>query len=332
MASGAKNDFWRGRRVYVTGATGLLGSALCEALAERGADLVALVRDDVRRSRFWDLLERYPAAVVRGDVSDLPLQERAINEYEIETVFHLAAQTIVGTANRSPAATFETNIGGTWAVLEAARRLDFKGPIVVASSDKAYGAQPNLPYTEASPLEGRHPYDVSKSCADLIATAYFKSYGLPVAIVRCANLFGPGDLNFNRILPGTIQSVLRGEPPVVRSDGSYLRDYLYVREAAEAYLMLAEAMDNPKIRGEAFNFSAGKPLRVLELVEMILKAMKSPLRPVVENRATNEIPEQYLDSAKARAMLGWKPRFSFEDALRETIDWYAAEFARGARG
>lgn len=322
-------SFWSNRPVYITGATGLLGSWLAEELCARGAEVVALVRDDLKKSRLWDFAGERRVTIVRGEVQDLDLQERIINEYEIDTVFHLAAQTIVGTANRSPVSTFESNIGGTWAVLEAARRVGKCGGVIVASSDKAYGTQPILPYTEETPLQGRHPYDVSKSCADLITQSYFHSYALPVSIVRCANLFGGGDLNFNRILPGTIRSVLRGERPVIRSNGQYLRDYLYVREAALAYIHLGEAMARKEVHGEAFNFSTDRPLRVVEIVEEILRVMGSSLTPVIENNSTNEIPEQYLNSAKARSMLGWKPVFDFDEAMRETVGWYQ-RFLAGA--
>lgn len=317
--------FWEGRRTYVTGATGLLGSWLTAELLERGAEVVLLVRDDVRRSRLWDVLAGKPGrdvTVIRGSVEDLDLQERVLNEHEIESVFHLAAQTIVGTAQRSPLSTFEANIAGTYRLLEAARRTPAVRRIVVASSDKAYGAQPVLPYTEATPLAGQHPYDVSKSCADLIAQSFFVSYGLPVCVTRCGNLFGGGDLNFNRLIPGTIRSLLAGERPIVRSDGRYLRDYFYVEEAARAYVRLAEAMDDPALHGEAFNFSTDRAYAVLEIVGMLREVMGSDLEPVIENRASGEIPEQHLDSGKARDRLGWSAEIAVEDALERTVDWY----------
>lgn len=317
--------FWRGRRAYVTGATGLLGSWLTAELLDRGAEVVLLVRDDVRRSRLWDVLAAAPdrdVTVIRGSVEDLALQERVLNEHEIESVFHLAAQTIVGTAQRSPLSTFEANIAGTYRLLEAARRTPAVRRIVVASSDKAYGAQPVLPYTEATPLAGQHPYDVSKSCADLIAQSFFVSYGLPVCVTRCGNLFGGGDLNFNRLIPGTIRSLLAGERPIVRSDGRYLRDYFYVEEAARAYVRLAEAMEDPALHGEAFNFSTDRAYAVLEIVGMLREVMGSDLEPVIENRASGEIPEQHLDSGKARERLGWSAEIAVEDALERTVDWY----------
>ncbi len=261
--------------------------------------------------------------MVRGDVADQALLERALGEYEIDTVIHLAAQTIVGIANRNPLATFETNIAGTWRLLEACRRSPKVKQIVVASSDKAYGDQETLPYDETSPLQGRHPYDVSKSCADLIAQTYATTYGLPVAITRCGNFYGGGDLNWNRIVPGTIRSILRGQRPVIRSDGHYVRDYFYVEDGAAAYMLLAEKLAaQPDLRGEAFNFSNEIQVTVLELVERILALMGSDLRPDVRNEASNEIRHQYLSAAKARRRLEWQPLFTLDGGLRRTIAWY----------
>jgi len=246
-----------------------------------------------------------------------------LGEYEIDMAIHLAAQTIVGIANRNPVSTLETNIGGTWALLEACRRSPTVKQIVLASSDKAYGDQDRLPYDEEMPLQGRHPYDVSKSCADLIGQAYAVTYGLPVAITRCGNFYGGGDLNWNRIVPGTIRSVLRGQRPIIRSDGHYVRDYFYVEDAAAAYMLLAERLaENPDLRGQAFNFSNETQVTVLELVERILGLMGSDLEPDVRNEASNEIRCQYLSAAKARCMLGWRPLFTLEEGLQRTIDWY----------
>ncbi len=261
--------------------------------------------------------------VVRGDVYDQRLLERALGEYEINTVIHLAAQTIVGIANRNPVSTFETNIGGTWALLEASRRSPTVKQIVLASSDKAYGDQEQLPYDETTPLQGQHPYDVSKSCADLLAKTYAVSYGLPVAITRCGNFYGGGDLNWNRVVPGTIRSILRGQRPVIRSDGEYVRDYFYVEDGAAAYMLLAERLaQNPSLRGEAFNFSNEIQLTVRQLVDKILKLMKSTLEPDVHNEATNEIRRQYLSAEKARRMLAWAPMFELDQGLERTIAWY----------
>jgi CDP-glucose 4,6-dehydratase len=316
-------DFWRDRPVLITGATGLVGSWLTRRLVEAHADVVCLVRDwvpqsELVRGRLLDSVK-----VVRGDICDRHLAERVVGEYEIDTVMHLAAQTIVGIANRNPVSTFESNIQGAWNVLEACRRAPTVRAVVVASSDKAYGDQPDLPYTEDARLEGRHPYDVSKSCADLIAHAYAKTFGLPVAITRCGNFYGGGDLNWNRIVPGTIRSVLRGERPVIRSDGEYVRDYFYVEDGAAAYMLLAhELHQRPELRGAAFNFSNELQITVLELVRKILCSMGSGLEPDIRNQASNEIRHQYLSAARARTALSWQPLFTLEEGLERTIAWY----------
>lgn len=316
--------FWRSRPVLVTGATGLLGGWLVKHLVALEADVVCLVRDWVPRSQLLggELLSK--VSVARGDVRSQADLERVIGEYEIDTIFHLAAQTIVGIANRNPVSTFETNIQGTWALLEAARRSPKVKQILLASSDKAYGDHEQLPYDESTPLVGRHPYDVSKSCADLIASAYAISYGSPVGILRCGNFYGGGDLNWNRIVPGTIRSALRGERPIVRSNGRMQRDYVYVEDGVSAYLTLAEAMaSRPELRGEAFNFGHDRPYTVLDIVAETLSACgRSDLVPDVRNEATNEIEHQYLDPSKAARMLGWKPAYSLGAGMKETVDWY----------
>jgi len=325
--SPASAPFWRDRSVLVTGATGLVGGWVIRQLLAADADLVCIVRDWVPRSELVasGLLERI--RVVRGDIRDQETIERALGEYEVATVLHLAAQTTVGVANRNPVSTLDTNIRGTWALLEACRRSPAVQEIVIASSDKAYGDQEVLPYTEDTPVRGRNPYDVSKSCADLIGQMYAKTYGLPVCITRCGNFFGGGDLNWNRLVPGTIRSVLRGERPVIRSDGRYTRDYLYVEDGARAYLTLAEQMAaTPALAGEVFNFSYEQRMTVLELVARLLDVMGSRLEPDVRNEASHEIRDQYLDAAKARRMLGWTPGFTLEAGLRETVDWYTRYF------
>lgn len=322
-------SFWRGRRVFVTGCTGFLGSWLTRELVARKASVVGLVRDVVPTAPFFADGVVGAITSLRGELEDYALLERALNEHEVDTVFHLAAQAIVGVANRNPLGTFEANIRGSWNLLEACRRNPGVSRVVVASSDKAYGIQEQLPYTEEQPLRGTHPYDVSKSCADLIALSYFHTYGTPVCVTRCGNLFGGGDLNFNRLVPGTIRSALRGERPIIRSDGTMIRDYVYVKDIADAYLLLAERMQEPEIRGNAFNFATGEPLSVLQLTGLILKAAgREDLEPRILNEAKAEIPRQYLSSERARTRLGWQAPASAEARLAETIDWYRAYLAR----
>ncbi|HZT05927.1 MAG TPA: NAD-dependent epimerase/dehydratase family protein [Chloroflexota bacterium] len=324
-----RSDLWRDRNVLVTGCTGLLGSWLSERLVSLGANEIGLVRDVVPHSRFYSTGLQDRVAVVRGEVEDRSCLERTLNEYEVQTVFHLAAQTIVGIANRDPISTFEANIRGTWNLLEACRRVSTVRQIVVASSDKAYGGHDVLPYQEDFPLRGRHPYDVSKSCADLIALAYAATYGLPVVVTRCGNFYGGGDLNFNRIVPGTIRSALRGERPIIRSDGTFTRDYIYVEDAATAYIALVEKLaDDPSLGGMAFNFSCEQPMSVMDLTLRVLEtAGRSDLQPIVLNEASNEIPHQYLDARLAREILGWRPCFTLDDGLARTVEWYRAYFA-----
>ncbi|MBA2303530.1 MAG: GDP-mannose 4,6-dehydratase [Acidobacteria bacterium] len=325
------SGFWMQRPTFVTGGTGLVGGWLVSRLVEAGADVTCLVRDWAPRAMLLSGDLQRSVTIVRGDVRDQALLERTLGEYEIDTVLHLAAQTIVGIANRNPVSTLETNIAGTWALLEACRRSPRVRQIVLASSDKAYGDQEQLPYDESTPLQGRHPYDVSKSCGDLIGQMYAVTYGLPVAITRCGNFFGGGDLNWNRLVPGTIRSLLQGDRPVIRSDGQYVRDYFYVEDGAEAYMLLAEKMAaDAGLGGMAFNFSNETQVSVLELVGKILALMDSQLEPDVRNEATGEIRRQYLSAAQARARLGWAPRFALDDGLRRTISWYRQMLAPGS--
>jgi CDP-glucose 4,6-dehydratase len=325
-------SFWFGRPVLVTGATGLLGSSLVRLLLEARAAVVCLVRDWVPQSELVrsGLINR--VRQVRGDIVDQSLMERLLGEYEIDTVFHLAAQTIVSIANRNPTSTLDSNIRGTWSVLETARRSPTVRQIVIASSDKAYGAQQKLPYAEDTPLEGRHPYDASKSCADLIAQMYAHTYRLPVCITRCGNFFGPGDLNWNRIVPGTMRSALLGERPIIRSDGKFVRDYIFVDDGAAAYLDTAQALaTRSDLTGEAFNFSNEEPLTVRQIVDRILKVVgRTDLEPDVRNEASNEIREQFLSAKKARELLGWKPRFPLDEGLKRTAEWYRKQVEGGA--
>ncbi len=318
------SDFWAGRRVFVTGATGIVGGWLVKDLLAAGASVVALVRDPDPQAEFYRSGDYRRTAIVHGRLEDFWTLERAINEHEIETVFHLAAQPIVGVAHRAPLQTFEANIRGTYNLLEACRQHpSLVRRVVIASSDKAYGTQPVLPYTEEMPLMGRYPYEVSKSCTDLIAQSYCATYDLPVAIARCGNIYGGGDLNWSRIIPETIRACLGGARPVIRSDGTFVRDYLYVKDVSRAYQRIAEAMDEAGVRGEAFNFSPEQAVTVLDLVTRIQTLMDcTHLTPDVRNTTQGEIHSQYLDATKAKRVLGWQPRYTMDDALAETIAWY----------
>lgn len=319
--------FWRDRSVLVTGATGLVGGWLVKRLLKAEANVICLIRDWTPNAEIVRSGDLDRVTVVRGDICDQECLERVLGEHEVSTVMHLAAQTIVGIANRNPVSTFEANIGGTWKLMEACRRSPKVSQIVVASSDKAYGDAKVLPYTEETPLVGMHPYDVSKSCGDLIAQTYANTYDLPVCVTRCGNFYGGGDLNWNRIIPGTIRSVLRGDAPVIRSDGSFVRDYFYVEDGAAAYMHLAEQMAvRPELNGEAFNLSTEIQVSVLELVEQVLQAMDSSMKPIVKGEASNEIQHQYLDASKARNLLGWHPAFSLDEGLTRTIQWYTNYF------
>lgn len=316
---------WKGRQVFVTGATGFVGAWITHTLVASGARVVCLVRDVDPHSLFFRGGIDKRAVLISGTLQDYLLIERILRQYEIDTCFHLAAEAIVPVAGGSPLSTFESNIKGTWHVLEAVRRAPALQRLVVASSDKAYGLQPHLPYSEEYPLQGRHPYDVSKSCADLLAQAYGEMYGLPVGITRCANIYGPGDMNWSRLIPGTIRSVLQGERPIIRSDGRYTRDYLYIADAIDAYLELALRLDDPAVRGQAFNFGHGLPVSVLDLVQkLIALGPNRDLVPLVTNTARGEIRDQFLSSDKAKRLLGWQARWSLEDGLTRTFRWYEA--------
>lgn len=328
-AGGPFVTFWQGRRVLVTGCTGFLGAWLTEALLRDGARVVGLVRDVTPGAMFFRGGLAGRIDTVQGSVEDIAAVERALGEYEVDTVFHLAAQAIVGVANRNPLSTFETNVKGTWVLLEACRRAPLVSRIVLASSDKAYGIHEGLPYTEEFALQGSHPYDVSKSCADLIGATYHHTWGTPVCITRCGNLFGGGDPNTSRIVPGTILSVLAGEPPLIRSDGSPIRDYIHVQDVVAAYLRLAERMEDRSLHGRAFNFGTGEPVSVLELTNKILRLMqREDLKPRILDEARGEIHHQYLSSDLARRLLGWAPGASLDARLQETVRWYREHAAR----
>lgn len=318
------SSYWANRRVFVTGATGLVGSGLTKALVRLGAKVVILVRDDNPQSELIRSGVIQQVSVVNGELEKLDTLERAIQEYEVDSVFHLAAQPLVDLAIRNPLQTFESNIRGTYNVLEACRRAgSIVKAVIVASSDKAYGEKLRLPYQEDMPLEGSFPYEVSKSCADLLANAYFQTYQTPIGIARCGNIFGPGDLNWSRIVPGTIRSCLEHQAPIIRSDGTFLRDYIYLDDVVSAYLCLAFSIGMGESKGEAFNFGYGEPSSVNHLVKLIQRLMGcSNLSPIIQDKVKKEIHSQYLDSKKARQILKWEPKHTLEEGLRETILWY----------
>lgn len=319
--------FWQDRNVLVTGGTGLVGGWVIKNLQKLNANIITIVRDWVpgcliNQEDLWNRIN-----VVRGDICDQHLLERVLAEYEVQTVLHLAAQTIVPIANRTPISTFEANIAGTWRLLEACRHNPTIKQIVIASSDKAYGEATELPYTESTPLQAKYPYDVSKSCADLIAQSYAQTWDTPVVITRCGNFYGGGDLNWNRIIPGTIRSIFRGNKPQIRSNGKLVRDYIYVEDAVSSYLLLAEKLEEmPSLKGQAFNFSNENPLSVLEIVDTLLTLTNSHLKADILGEASKEIKNQYLDATKAKTLLKWRPLFSLEEGLKRTIKWYETYF------
>lgn len=318
-----KNKFWNKKRVLVTGHEGFLGAYLTKTLIEQGSIVTGI---DIVANRPFSVLTSYRDKMdcICGDISQLSLVKEIIQKAKPEIIFHLAAEAIVGTANANPVKTFKSNIEGTWNILEAARDKDFVQAIVAASSDKAYGSHKKLPYTEQAALQGEHPYDVSKSAADLICRTYFKSFGTPVCVTRCGNIYGPGDSNFSRLVPDAVRALLRSRQFVIRSNGKFTRDYIFVADVAGGYMLLAEQMQKKKIAGEAFNFSCEEPMSVLELFNRLASFFKSSesLKPKILNQAKLEIHHQYLSSAKARKVLGWRPRYKLNDGLKETIDWY----------
>ena len=321
---------WNTRRCYVTGASGVVGSWLVKNLLKEGAYVVALIHDSDPQTELFRTGTINQVSVVNGCLEDYAIQERTINEHEIDTVFHLGAQPIVSTALRNPLPTFEANIRGTWNLLEACRvHKELVQHIVVASSDKAYGTADQLPYTEEMPVNGKHPYDVSKSCTDLLSMSYAHTYGLPIAVARCGNIYGGGDLNWSRIVPGTILSLLKNQRPIIRSDGKFIRDYIYVEDVVSAYMTMAAAVQSDDVRGEAFNFSPETQVTVIEIVRAIQKLMqRADLEPEILDTVKMEIRDQYLDSGKARRLLGWAPRYSLEQGLAETITWYKDYFSK----
>jgi CDP-glucose 4,6-dehydratase len=324
-----KKYCWKDKNVFVTGATGLLGPWLIKDLLAKQANVFVLIRDSIPNSTFFldGLSEK--TNIIWGDLLDRDLLQRVLNECNIDTVFHLGAQAIVGIANRSPISTFRSNIEGTWNLLESCRLSAWVKKIIVASSDKAYGAQEILPYVEDAPMQGRFPYDVSKSCTDLIAQSYFHTYKLPVCVTRFGNFFGGGDLHFNRIIPGTIKSIIENKNPIIRSNGFFVRDYIYVKDVCDAYITLAEKMEDGSIIGQCFNFSTDEPFNVIQIVELILDVMNcTRLKPVIKNQSCNEIPEQHLCSQKAKDVLGWKAKYGVKAGMDETVSWYKTFFSK----
>jgi len=324
------SDFWKTRRVFVTGATGFLGANLVTRLVKEQAAVVCLQRDAVQPNSFDLFGLRDKVTVVNGDVQDLSLLQRILNEYEIDSVFHLAAQAIVGAANRSPISTFETNVRGTYMLLEACRLSPSVKRVVVASSDKAYGSTTTLPYREDFPLQGTFPYDVSKSCTDLLARSYALTYDLPVVVTRSANIYGPGDINLSRIIPGTIVAVLKNESPIIRSDGTPLREFIFVDDVVSAYLTLAENISRAK--GEAFNIGSDRPVQILELTNRIidLAGSNGDIEPTImlKSKIEHEIDAQYLSADKIHSLLDWRAEIDLDAGLNISIVWYRDNLAR----
>jgi len=315
---------WKDRKVLITGVTGLVGSWLVKALLKRKSIIIVLVRDIDYQTEFYRSGDYLQTNIVNGPLENFSTVERAINEYEVDTIFNLGAQTIVGAAYREPLQTFESNIRGTYNILEACRgHRDFVKEIVIASSDKAYGIADKLPYTEDMPLKGSHPYDVSKSCTDLLAQTYSYTYNMPIAIARCGNIYGGGDLNWSRIIPGTILSLLNNKRPFIRSNGKYIRDYIYIKDIVDAYINSAESITIKNIYGEAFNFSTESRMTVIEIVNKIRSIMsREDLEPQILNLNLKEIPEQSLSAEKAHEILGWYSKYDPEKGISETVDWY----------
>jgi len=322
-----KASFWRNKRVLVTGHEGFLGSHVTRALLKRNAEVIGV---DIVSSRPNSVLNglRGRVSSVKGNIVNLKLVQKLINRYRPHALFHLAAEPIVGRALKNPTRAFRTNIQGTWNMLEGCRGKGFVKSLVVASSDKAYGSHKNLPYREDYELRGSYPYDVSKSCTDLLSYSYFKTYGLPVCVTRCGNIYGPGDFHFSRIVPDAIRSATKGRPVIIRSDGTFVRDYIYVDDIVEGYIRLAERMEALNLYGESFNFSNDRPVSVLELVEKICKLTGKDASYKILNEARCEIKNQYLSSKKARRILGWRPRFMLDEGLRHTLRWYRREVFR----
>ena len=316
------SEFWEGRKVFITGCSGLIGSWLTKSLIEKGAEVTGLVRDFVPNSNFNKLGLDKKINIVNGDIQDINTVRRAMGEYHTDTVFHLAAQPLVQLAFKDPVSTFKANIEGTWNILDSCRKLDINR-VILASSDKAYGTHEKLPYDETFALNGRFPYDATKTCADVLAQTYFNTYGLPIGITRCGNIFGGGDLNFDRIIPETIKNLIHDKNPVIRSDGQFIREFFYVKDVADAYTTLAENLHKDGVKGEAFNFGSEEPIKIIDLVNKIIEVSgKTNLQPEILNKAKAEIVAQYLTSEKAKRVLNWEPKYNLDKGLKETYEWY----------
>ena len=329
MVESKDKNFWKEKNVLVTGADGFIGSWLAKSLIEKGANVVTIVRDIKKKSNIDIMNLREGIDLIHGDIVNYDICSRVLNEYNVDSVFHIAAQAIVLSANKSPLPTFESNIKGTWNILEACRLNKGVKRIVVASSDKAYGEQKKLPYKEESPLLGYYPYDASKACTDILARCYFKTYNLTLAVTRNANTYGPADMNFSRIIPDIIKTLINGKQPVIRSDGSPQRDYMFIKDSVNAYLTLAENLHRKEIIGESFNFGTGKPVGVLALLRKVLNLMKKEnIKPKILGLAKNEIDRQYLSIEKAKRLLNWHPDYTLDQGLKETVDWYKSYFEK----
>lgn len=320
--------FWKDKQVFVTGATGFIGSWLTRYLVGLGAHVTVLIYGDIPSSQLRRGGYLKKVRIVEGPLQDLQLLAKTLYEHDIDTVFHLGAQTQVTEALCDPFNTFEANIRGTYSLLEACRvqRRALKR-IIVASSDKAYGVHADLPYVEETPFCPQSPYDVSKACADWIARSYYQTYHLPVVVTRCGNVYGGGDFNWDRLIPSVIKSLHQNQHPVLRSNGQSLRDYIFIADVVEAYLTLGAQLEEKTLHGEAFNFGTGKPIKTLDIVEHLIRLTnKKHFTPIIEDRATGEISEQYVSSQKAWDTLQWKPKFSFALGLSMTLEWYLQFF------
>ena len=318
--------FWKNKNVLITGNEGFLGSNLTKILISADANIVGLDIEVKRKNTLFNKEDYKKIVTIKGSVADYNLVKKIISKYKIDVVFHLGAEAIVGKCIKNPLLTFSSNIEGTWNVLEVCRNSKTVKSIVTASSDKAYGSHKILPYKEDASLHGDHPYDVSKSCADLIAYTYFHTYGLPVAITRCGNIYGPGDFNFSRIVPDTVRCMLANKPIEIRSDGKFTRDYVFVEDIANGYILLAEKLNVLKLGGEAFNFSDENPITVIELVKKLYQLDGKKPNYKILNQAKYEIKHQYLASQKARKILKWKPEFTLNTGLKKAVDWYTNYF------